>query len=79
MNTEKVVVNESSVLVVEDTSSTIVVTGLLGPKTEMLLGQANDIDFTDLKDGSVLVYSTNTAKWVATEKLNKQAMDCGEF
>jgi len=77
--TEKIIVNGTEVIAVSTESSTIVVTGLLGPKSEMYLSQANDIDFSELKDGSTLVYNTNNTKWKATEKLDKQAIECGEF
>lgn len=89
MEIEKIVVNESQVITIDQSNttialasndnSTVVVTGLLGPKSELRLGLADDVDFSGLIDGAVLVYSSNTSKWHATEKLNKQAIDCGEF
>jgi len=38
-----------------------------------------NIDATDLNNGSVLVYKTNTDRWTSTLLLNQQNIDGGEF
>jgi len=41
--------------------------------------ELSDIDLTNLKDGSVLVYSTNSGKWESTILLEKQTVECGQY
>lgn len=38
-----------------------------------------NIDATELNNGSVLVYKTNTDRWTSTLLLNQQNIDGGEF
>lgn len=38
-----------------------------------------DVDLTSLKDGSLLVYKALTNKWLASNSLNAQDVDSGEF
>jgi len=39
----------------------------------------DDIDVAGLGDGSVLVYSTASSKWEATNLLEKQTVECGQY
>lgn len=39
----------------------------------------DDIDVSGLGDGSVLVYSTANSKWEATNLLEKQTVECGQY
>jgi len=41
--------------------------------------ELEDIDLTNLEDGSVLVYSTNSGKWESTNLLEKQTVECGQY
>jgi len=43
------------------------------------LEEFTNIDTTDLNDGSVLVYNDIKTDWVATQDLNQQNVDGGEF
>lgn len=43
------------------------------------ISQAEDADITELKDGSVLVYSAATSKWIASDTLDKQIIDSGQY
>jgi hypothetical protein len=38
-----------------------------------------DVNLTNLTNGSVLVYQTSTSKWNATTLLDQQTMEAGEF
>mgnify|MGYP000438527480 CR=1 FL=1 len=42
-------------------------------------GELTDIDLTNLEDGSVLVYSTNSGKWKSTTVLKKQTVEGGQY
>ena len=58
----------------------VVAVGIQGPAgAASSLGTIPDVDVTDLNDGSVLVYATETQRWKSTTLLNKQAIDAGEF
>lgn len=55
------------------------VAGIQGPPGPNMISTAYDVDTSDLRDGSVLVYEEQTEKWKSTLLLNKQAIDAGEF
>ncbi len=38
-----------------------------------------DVDFTDLNDGSVMVFDNNTGKWKSTLILDKQDITGGQY
>lgn len=44
-----------------------------------LLSGIRDVDITNLQDGSVLVYSTSSQKWVAQLDLDKQNVNGGSY
>ena len=47
--------------------------------SDMSLNNLSDVDATNLENGSVLVYKTNTSKWTSTRLLDQQFMEGGEF
>lgn len=47
--------------------------------TSREVSKLDDVDMTGLDDGSVLVYSTASSKWEATNLLEKQTVECGQY
>lgn len=43
------------------------------------INSLSDVDLTDLRDGAVLVYKADTAKWRATDTLEQQIVEGGHF
>lgn len=43
------------------------------------LGDIGDVDTSNKRNGSVLVYKTNNSKWTATTLLDMQTMEGGEY
>jgi hypothetical protein len=66
-------------VVTGDNSSTVIVTGIMGPAVTSSISQSNDVDMSQLQDGGVLVYNILTNKWVATNLLDKQIFEAGQF
>jgi hypothetical protein len=66
-------------VVTGDNSSTVIVTGIMGPAVTPSISQSNDVDMSQLRDGGVLVYNILTNKWVATNLLDKQIFEAGQF
>lgn len=60
------------------TSQTVTV-GVQGPSGPNVISTSQDVDVTDLRTGSILVYNTNTQKWTSTTTLDAQNMEAGEF
>jgi hypothetical protein len=44
-----------------------------------VINQAIDIDNSNLRDGSLLVYKTATSRWTSTIELNQQTLESGEY
>lgn len=78
----KVIVNRQQTKTVSvNTQGTteVVSVGTQGPPGPNSVTLAGDVDATYLVDGSVLVYSTTTNKWEATNRLQKQELEGGQF
>jgi len=71
---EKVVTSEQEVVVVSSDTSSVVVTGIMGPPGASSIADMLDVDKTELTDGAVLVYVANTSTWKTTKKLDNQIL-----
>lgn len=59
---------------------TVTAVGIQGlSATDMTVGNMSDVDASNLVNGSVLVYKTNTNRWTSTTTLDAQNMEGGEF
>lgn len=54
-------------------------TNLANPSVVESISQIGDVDTTSLTNGSILVYKSNTNKWVSTTLLDQQHVEAGEF
>ena len=54
-------------------------TGSQGERGLDLINTANDVDVTELKDGSLLVFKEDSSKWTSTTLLDKQIFDGGHY
>lgn len=77
-NTQTVVVDTATV-VVEAGAPLVVVSGMMGPAGASDLADMGDVDTTQLQDGCVLVYKQATQRWTATNTLDRQILDGGQF
>ena len=50
-----------------------------GPAGIQNISDADDVDSTNKTEGSVLVYSTQNQKWVATTQLENQNVESGHY
>ena len=76
---ESIVVTDTNTVVVENITGNIVVTGIMGPRGATTITNADDVDTSQLTDGAVLVYKTQTGRWFATNKLDNQILEAGQF
>jgi len=76
---ESVSLKQTERVVVETETGRVIVTGQLGPIATPSITMANDIDITQLVNGATLVYSDSTFKWHATNLLEKQIMEGGQY
>lgn len=76
---EQVVVSDEQVLVVQSDTPQVVVTGLMGPPGFTSITNADDVDKSQLTDGAVLVYKADTSIWRATNRLDSQILEAGQF
>ena len=77
--TAAIITDSGNTIVVQSSSSTTVVSGIVGPPGVTRLTNAQDVDISALGTGSLLVYNPNTLKWVATNELTQQIIDGGQF
>ena len=66
-------------VVVDDKKATVIVTGLMPPPAASSITNSADIDISGLQDGGMLVYNAATQKWIATNLLEKQIFEAGQF
>lgn len=62
-------------------SSKVVTVGIQGPSgsANFFISEAQDVDVTNLDNGSVLVYSSPASKWKSTVLLDTQNIECGFY
>lgn len=92
MNTEVIVETVYDTIIVDDSSDTVVVEtpgevtvltaaeqGPPGPAGIQNISEATDVDSSNKTNGSVLVYSSQSQKWVATTQLENQNVESGHY
>lgn len=62
-------------------SNKVVTVGIQGPSgsANFFISEAQDVDVTNVADGSILVYATPANKWKATSLLDTQNIECGHY
>lgn len=76
----QVVVTDLGKTVVANVQVTKVVTsGMMPPNIVSTLTNSSDVDVSALQDGGILVYNAATNKWTATNLLEKQIFEAGQF
>lgn len=82
---DTIIVDESppNTILVETPGAVTVLTvaeqGPPGPAGIQNISDAYDVDSTNRVNGSVLVYSTQNQKWVATTLLENQSVESGHY
>lgn len=82
---DTIVIDNSSenTILVESPGQTTIITlgeqGPPGPSGIQNISQANDVDSSNLENGSILVYSESSEKWVATRLLENQSVESGHY
>jgi hypothetical protein len=66
-------------VVTDDKPARIITSGMLPPPAVNSIAASGDVDLTNLQDGGVLVYNTATNLWTATNLLDKQIFEAGQF
>lgn len=65
-------------VVVDESKSTVIVTGMMPPPVVGSLTTSTDVNLTQLQQGGILTYDTTTGSWVATNAPTSLVMDGGE-
>jgi hypothetical protein len=79
---EQAVVVEQNTVITSTETTEVVITGIMGPPGEngvTTLSQLRDLDTTQLTDGATLVYRASDTTWKATNKLDNQILEAGQF
>lgn len=66
-------------VVVDEKKATVVVTGMMPPPAVNSIIASSDVDLSTLGDGGILVYNSSTQMWKATNLLEKQIFEAGQF
>lgn len=74
-----VVVTDTNTVTIEVGTPTVVLAGAMGPPGASELGSMADVDVTNLQDGGILVYAQATQRWTATNTLERQILEGGQF
>jgi hypothetical protein len=77
--TEVIVTESNNTVVVDTKTPTVIVTGMMPPSTVSSITNSVDVDLQQLQDGGVLVYNSTTQKWSATNLLDRQIIESGQF
>jgi hypothetical protein len=81
--TDVIVNTVTETIIVESEGLTTIITaaeqGPPGPSGIENISDALDVDATNKVEGSLLVYSTQNQKWVATTQLENQTIESGQY
>lgn len=77
--TAVIVVDSHQTVVTQEPQTRTIVAGLMGPPGAASFAELRDIDLSQLASGSTLVFNTTTNKWTATNLLEQQIVECGQF
>lgn len=82
-------VNPTTIIVTSDFTEVVVAVSEIGPQgakgdqgipgAAVPLSTLSDVDTAVLNNGSILVYSTNSQKWVSTTLLENQSVESGHY
>ena len=78
VNNAVIIEKKEPVVVSSQSQTKVVVGGMIGPTVTTIKGLA-DLDLTQLAAGSLLVYNAGTEKWHATNMLDQQVFEAGQF
>lgn len=82
-NTIVVGEGNDTIIVESPSQSYVIVTpgeqGPPGPAGIEYISDAKDVDIAALNEGSLLVYSSQSQKWVATNQLQNQSIESGQY
>lgn len=79
MTTEVIVTENNNTVVINTQQPNVIISGMIGPTGVTTFAGLTDIDLTQLAAGSVLVYNPGTQKWTATNMLDQQIVESGQF
>jgi len=78
VNNAVIIERKEPVVVSSQSQTKVVVGGMIGPTATTLKG-LSDLDLTQLAAGSLLVYNAGNQKWTATNLLDQQVFESGQF
>lgn len=78
INNTVIIEKKEPVVVSSQSQTKVVVGGMIGPTATTLKG-LSDLDLTQLAAGSLLVYNAGNQKWTATNLLDQQVFESGQF
>jgi len=79
---DTIIVDDSpnnTILVKTPETNLIITAGEQGPPGITYINQASDVNVSNLENGSILVYSESSEKWVATRLLENQSVESGHY
>ena len=79
MTTNIIVEKTQETVVIDNDVVTIITSAEQGPPGVTRIGEADDVNVSNLENGSVLVYSGSSEKWVATRLLENQSVESGHY
>lgn len=79
MTTNVIVEKTQETVVIDNDVVTIITSAEQGPPGVTRISQADDVNVSNLENGSVLVYSGSSEKWVATRLLENQSVESGQY
>lgn len=77
--TEVVVTDLGRTVVANIKTTQVVTSGLMPPAAVASISGSSDVDLSNLQNGGLLVYDSTTQKWVATNLLEQQIFEAGQF
>ena len=53
--------------------------GIQGISAAIAVSELTDVSLTNIKDGSLLIFDASSQIWAASNIIDKQALECGQY
>lgn len=79
MTTQAIVTEKNNTVIIENKQPQVIIAGMIGPQGVTTLEGLQNIDISNIQNGSLLIYNVSTQKWTASNLLEQQIVESGQY
>jgi hypothetical protein len=79
MTTQAIVTEKNNTVIIEHKQPQVIIAGMIGPQGVTTIEGLQNIDISNIQNGSLLIYNVSTQKWTASNLLEQQIVESGQY